>query len=45
MWTGTLHNGFHISVLRTVCESVTVSALIYKELVYAGLNYFLTKLA
>lgn len=43
MWTSSLHNGFHISVLIRVCKSVTVPALIYKELVYAGLNDFLTK--
>ena len=44
MWTGSLHNGFHISVCITASESVTVPALMYKELVYADLNDFLTKL-
>lgn len=43
MWTSSLHSGFHTSVLITECKSVNVPALIHKELVYAGLNDFLTK--
>lgn len=43
MWTVSLQNGFQISVLVTACKSVTVPASIYKELVYADLNDFLTK--
>lgn len=44
LWTGSLCKGFHISVLITAHKLVTVPALIYKELVYADLNDFLTKL-
>lgn len=44
MWTGSLHNVFRISVLITARKSVPVPALIYKELGYADLNDFLTKL-
>lgn len=37
-WLCTLFNSFCICVLITVCALLTVPALIYKVLVYAGLN-------
>lgn len=39
-----MFNSFCICVLITVCALLTVPALIYKVLVYAGLNDLLTKL-
>lgn len=42
-WICTLFNSFCICVLTAVCAWVTVPALIYKVLVYAGLNDLLTK--
>lgn len=42
-WICTLFNSFCICVLTAVCARVSVPALIYKVLVYAGLNDLLTK--